>query len=123
LMIMVTYSSQLIEMNDLSELFFRCKSVLLITSFGKDRCHQNFKVIELPPYASKELSPMIYAVGVLGIKCAMGVSNFIPESGDTAWDRKVSTSRIVQFTRYWWPCLLIIFCGLLHGKVDMSLAV
>jgi hypothetical protein len=96
---MVTYFKQLIEMNVLSELSLRCKSVPSTTSFGNKRCQQNCRVIELPPHATSELSPMMDAVGILGIKCAIGVSNLIPDSGDKAEDRKFNSSRIVRLTR------------------------
>jgi hypothetical protein len=42
---------------------------------GKERCHQNFNVMEYPPHASNKLLPRIDAVGVLGIKCTIGVLN------------------------------------------------
>ncbi len=42
---------------------------------------------------------MISAVGVLEIKSAIGVSNLIPESGDNAFEKKINSSCIVEFTR------------------------
>ena len=72
------YLRQLIEMNDLSELSLRCRSVLSTTFDGKVKCHQNFRVIEYPPHARSKLSPMIDAVGILGMRCAIGVLNLIP---------------------------------------------
>ena len=45
-------------------------------------------MIEYPPHAVRELSPMISAVGILGIRCAIGVSKLIPESGDNASEMK-----------------------------------
>jgi hypothetical protein len=38
---------------------------------------------------------MMDAVGIFGIKCAVGVSNLIPDSGDKAEDRKFNSSLIV----------------------------
>jgi len=76
----VTYSRQLIEMKVSSLLSSRCSSVLWVTSSGNAICHQNSSVIEYPPHAVRELSSMISAVGILGIRCAIGVSKLIPES-------------------------------------------
>jgi hypothetical protein len=44
-------------------------------------CHQNPKVVENPPAPSNELSPIVVAKGVQGIKWAIGISNLMPESG------------------------------------------
>jgi hypothetical protein len=43
-------------------------------------CHQNPKVIKNPPAPSNELSLIVIAKGVQGIKWAMGVSHSMPES-------------------------------------------
>jgi hypothetical protein len=51
------------------------------------------------PRTTRELSLTIDAVGILGIKCAFGVSNLIFESGDRACEKKISSSYIVELTR------------------------
>jgi len=87
-------------MNDSSEFSLRCRSVLSTMFDGKMKCHQNLRVIEYPPQARSKLSPTMDAVGVLGMRCAIGVSNLIPESGLSATERKFNSSHIVLFTRY-----------------------
>ncbi len=61
------------EMEAWSELSFRCKRVFTTTLSGKEKCHQNFNATEYPPHVSKELSPTIDVVGVLGMRWAIGV--------------------------------------------------
>ncbi len=95
----VKYLRQLMEMSDLSELSFRCRSVCFTTFSGNEKCLQNFNVMEYPPHASNELSPTIDAVGVLGIKCVIGVLNLMPESGYSACAMKFNLSCMVLFTR------------------------
>ncbi len=87
------------EMSDSSELSFRCRSVCFTTFSGKEKCHQNFNVMEYPPHASNKLSPMIDAIGVLGIKWAIGVLNLMLESGFSACAMKFNLSRMVLFMR------------------------
>ena len=48
---------------------------------------------------TNELSPMMDAVGILGIKCAIDVSNLIPDFDNKAEDRKFNSSHIVGLTR------------------------
>ena len=79
----------MIEINDSSELSLRCRSVLSTMFDGKMKCHQNYRVIEYLPQARSELSPTMDAVGVLGMRCAISVSNLIPESGLSATKRKI----------------------------------
>ena len=98
-MMIVTYSTQLMEMNSLSELSFKCKSFCFTRFSGKERCHQNFEAIEYPPHVSRELLPTIDVVGVLRIRCAIGLSNLIPESGLSASAMKFNLLRMVLFTR------------------------
>jgi hypothetical protein len=43
--------------------------------------HQNPNVVENPPAPSNELSPIVVAKGIQGIKWAIGVSHSMPESG------------------------------------------
>ncbi len=113
----VTYSRQLMEMNLSSELSLRCKSILSTTSFGNKRCYQKFRVVEQPPHATRELSPKIDAVGILGVKCEIGVSNLIFESDEGAWEMKFSTSHIVELTRQLCLCLLTIFAAFFIAKL------
>jgi hypothetical protein len=44
-------------------------------------CHQDPNVVENPPAPSNELSPIVVAKGVQGIKWSIGVSHLMPESG------------------------------------------
>jgi hypothetical protein len=44
-------------------------------------CRQNPNVIKNPLVPSKELSPLVVATGVQGIKWAIDVSYSMPESG------------------------------------------
>ena len=50
-------------------------------------------------------------IGILGIRCAIGVSNLIPESGARALEMNINSSRIVGFTRYKWLWLFTIFAA------------
>jgi hypothetical protein len=43
-------------------------------------CHHNPKVMENPSAPSNELSPIVVAKGIRGIKWAMGISNAMHES-------------------------------------------
>jgi hypothetical protein len=52
-----------------------------MTLSGKLRCHQNFNAIENHPALSMELLPIIVVKGVHRMRCAIGVSQSIPESG------------------------------------------
>ena len=69
--------------------------------FEMQECWLNYflREREVPIESQGELSPMMDAVGILGIKCAIGVSNLIPESGDKACEMKINSSCIVEFTR------------------------
>jgi hypothetical protein len=59
----VRYLRQLIEMNNLSELSLRCRSVLSTTFDGKVRCHQNLREIEYPPQLVDTLQIHQFGVG------------------------------------------------------------
>ncbi len=105
------------EMKDSSKLSFRCRSIFFTTFLGKEKCHQNFNVIEYPPHASSELSPTIDAVGDLGMRWAIGVSNLMPKSGFSASAKKFNSFGIVLFTRYVLLLLFTIFTAFFMAKL------
>ncbi len=76
-MITVTYSRAFIDIEGTS---WNSKVCLRISS-GKRICYQNPKLMENAPAPSKELSPIVVAKGVRGMRCANGVSHLMPESG------------------------------------------
>ncbi len=76
-MITVMYSRTFIDIEGAS---WNSK-VRSMISLGKRICHQNPKLMENPPAPSKELSPIVVAKGVRGMRCANGVSQSMPESG------------------------------------------
>ena len=80
-MITVTNSRTLIEISRPSLLLLLKSSVGWMTSSGKGMCHQNPNAIKKPPAPSSELSPIVVANGVRGMRCAIGVSQLIPELG------------------------------------------
>jgi hypothetical protein len=105
------------EIKDSSKLSFRCRSIFFTTFLGKEKCHQNFSVIEYPPHASSELSPTIDAVGDLGMRWAIGVSNLMPDFGFSASAMKSNSSHIVLFTRYVLLFLFTIFAAFFIAKL------
>ncbi len=69
-------------------------------------CHQNSKVVENPPVPSNELSPIVVAKGICGIKWAIGVSHL------TEFDFIMHGFVDVVLIR----CVMGQFCRMLHGK-------
>ena len=63
----VTNSITLMEMSRPSALSLLCKSVRSLTSSGNGRCHQKPRESEYPPAPSRQLSPKVVNVGILGI--------------------------------------------------------
>ncbi len=80
-MMTVTNSRTFIETNGLS----RKRRVRWTILIRNCICHQNLNLMEKPPAPSKELSPIVAAKGVRGMRCAMGVSQSMPESGLSLW--------------------------------------
>jgi hypothetical protein len=67
--------------------------------------------------------PIIDAIGIRGIKWAIGVLNTIPESGFKASKMKLSSSRIVRLTRYLCPQLFYHLGCSFKDKIYISLQV
>ncbi len=67
LMMTVTNSRMLIEMSRPSALSLLCKSVHSLTSSGNGRCHQKPRESDYLPAPSRQLSPKVVNVGILGI--------------------------------------------------------
>jgi hypothetical protein len=71
----------LIDINLPSLLFFRwIKSTFTISS-GKAICQQKLISTEYPPAPLRKLSPNTVAVGVRGMRSAIGIAQLILESG------------------------------------------
>ncbi len=100
LMITVTNSRTLIEISRPSSLSLLKSSVCWMALSGKRMCYQNPSATEKPPAPSSELSPIFVANGVRGMRCAIGVSQFIPESGLRLSQKNSISARIVLLMLY-----------------------
>ncbi len=95
-MITVMYSRAFIDIEGTS---WNSKVCLTILS-GKRICHQNPKLMENPPAPSKELSPIVVAKGVQGMRCANGVSHLMLESGLSLSRKNSFSARMVMLMLY-----------------------
>jgi hypothetical protein len=90
------------EMSCPSSLFVFKQKVHQTTSLGKCICHQNPSPTENPSAPSRELSPMTGANDVRVMKCAMGVSQSIPELGHNLSRKNSISEHIVVLILYWY---------------------
>ena len=79
LIITTINSSTLMDINLDSASLERYLTVRLTTSLGYTICHKNNNSVDHPPPSSKHESPAVDAVGIRGIRNAIGASHDTPE--------------------------------------------
>ena len=109
MMITVTNSRTLMDINMLSLLSDLNRRVRCLTSLEKSICHQKPSSMEYYPAPARQLSPNDDAVGVRGMTWAIGVFHIIPKFGRSLSRKNSISWRIDLLMMYlyleWWTSL------------------